>query len=40
MKYQKEEIEKFIEALDIVEVIGEYVNLKKVGSNYKGLSPF
>lgn len=40
MKYQKEEIEKFIEALDIVEVISEYVNLKKVGSNYKGLSPF
>lgn len=26
--------------LDIVEVIGEYVPLKRVGKNYRGLSPF
>lgn len=27
-------------ALDIVEVIGKYVDLKRAGSNYKGFSPF
>jgi len=26
--------------LDIVDVIGDFVNLKKSGQNYKGLSPF
>ncbi len=35
-----EELEKFINSLDIVEVIGEYVTLKKSGANYKGFSPF
>ena len=35
-----EELEKFINSLDIVEVIGEYVTLKKSGVNYKGFSPF
>ncbi len=38
--YKDSEIEKFIESLDIVQVIGEYVVLKKAGANYKGLSPF
>ena len=38
--YKKEEIEKVIENLDIVQVIGEYVTLKKAGANYKGFSPF
>ena len=38
--YEKKEIQKLIDNLDIVEVISEYVNLKKSGSGYKGLSPF
>lgn len=38
--YEKKEIQKLIDSLDIVEVISEYVNLKKSGSGYKGLSPF
>lgn len=40
MIYSAKEIQKLIDNLDIVQVIGEYVNLKKAGSNYKGLSPF
>ena len=40
MIYDEKEIQKLIDNLDIVQVIGEYVNLKKTGSNYKGLSPF
>ena len=40
MIYDEKEIQKLIDNLDIVEVIGEYVNLKKAGSDYKGLSPF
>lgn len=35
----QETIEKVFD-LDIVEVIGRYVELKKAGANYKGLSPF
>lgn len=38
--YKENEIQKLIDELDIVEVIGEYVVLKKAGVNYKGLSPF
>lgn len=33
-------IDKIMEATDIVEVIGEFVQLKKRGANYVGLSPF
>jgi DNA primase len=33
-------IDKIFAAIDIVEVIGDFVNLKKAGANYKGLSPF
>lgn len=33
-------IDKIIEATDIVEVIGEFVELKKRAANYVGLSPF
>ncbi len=36
----RELIERIIEANDIVEVIGEYVDLKKVGKNYRALCPF
>lgn len=33
-------IDRIFAAADIVEVIGEFVNLKKSGQNYRGLSPF
>ncbi len=33
-------IDKIFETADIVEVISEFVQLKKSGTNYKGLSPF
>jgi DNA primase len=33
-------IEKIFETADIVEVISEFVQLKKAGTNFKGLSPF
>ncbi|MBG15128.1 MAG: DNA primase [Crocinitomicaceae bacterium] len=36
----KETIDKIFESADIIEVIGQFVSLKKSGSNYKGLSPF
>ena len=32
----KETIEKIFDAADIVDVINDFVNLKKAGSNYKG----
>ncbi|BDU49735.1 DNA primase [Haliovirga abyssi] len=40
MGYNKKDVENLIENLDIVEIIGEYVELKKSGSGYKGLCPF
>lgn len=36
----KTTIDRIFEATDIVEVIGEFVQLKKRGANYVGLSPF
>lgn len=33
-------IEKVRDTADIVEVVGDFVQLKKAGSNYKGFSPF
>jgi DNA primase len=36
----KPTIDSIMEATDIVEVIGEFVQLKKRGANYVGLSPF
>jgi DNA primase len=36
----KATIDRIMEATDIVEVIGEFVQLKKRGANYVGLSPF
>ena len=36
----KETIEKIFDAADIVDVIGDFVNLKKSGSSFKGNSPF
>lgn len=40
MIYKKEDLEKLNMELDIVKVIGEYVELKKAGISYKGLCPF
>ncbi|MBK0381279.1 DNA primase [Mucilaginibacter segetis] len=36
----KPTIDRIMESTDIVEVIGEFVQLKKRGANYVGLSPF
>ncbi len=36
----KPTIDRIMEAIDIVEVVGEFVQLKKRGANYAGLSPF
>jgi DNA primase len=36
----KPTIDRIMEATDIVDVIGEFVQLKKRGANYVGLSPF
>ena len=36
----KPTVDRIMEAIDIVEVIGEFVQLKKRGANYVGLSPF
>lgn len=36
----RETIDKVFETARVEEVIGDFVNLKKAGANYKGLSPF
>jgi DNA primase len=36
----QETIGKIFDSADIVEVIGDFIHLKKSGSNFKGLSPF
>lgn len=36
----RETIDRIMEAARIEEVVGEFVNLKKSGKNYKGFSPF
>ena len=36
----QETINQIFEAADIVDVISEFVTLKKSGTNFKGLSPF
>lgn len=40
MKYRSEDIDNLINQLKIEEVVGEVVELKKSGANYKGLCPF
>lgn len=40
MYYKSEDIEKLIDELNIEDVVGEFVDLKKSGANYKGLCPF
>ena len=36
----QESIERVLQEVDIVDVIGEFVHLKRAGTNYKGLCPF
>ena len=36
----KATVDRIMETTDIVEVIGEFVQLKKRGANFVGLSPF
>ncbi len=36
----KQEIDRIIEAVDIVDLVSKYVRLEKSGKNYKGLCPF
>ena len=36
----KATVDKIMEAVNIVDVVGEFVNLRKAGVNYKGLCPF
>lgn len=40
MRYSDELIKEVSERNDIVEIVSEYVSLKKSGKNYKGLCPF
>ena len=40
MGFSADTIEKVRRACDLVEVAGSYVQLKRVGSNFRGLSPF
>jgi len=36
----RETVDKILDATNIVDVVGEFVNLRKAGVNYKGLCPF
>lgn len=36
----KETINRIYDAIDIIEVVEDFVQLKKAGQNYKGLSPW
>ncbi len=40
MRITKESIDQIYAAIDVVEVVGDFVNLKKRGANFAGLSPF
>ncbi|MDR1608042.1 MAG: DNA primase [Deltaproteobacteria bacterium] len=40
MYYSSEKIDEVIQAVDLVSLIRQYVDLKRVGSSYKGLCPF
>src|SRR5258706_441690 len=36
----RDQVEEVKQKIDIVDIISEYVTLKKAGSNFKGLCPF
>ncbi len=40
MKYREEDIQKLLDTLKIEDVVGQVVELKRSGANYKGLCPF
>lgn len=40
MQFNKEFIERVKTKLDIVEIVGEYIDLQKAGLNFKGICPF
>ncbi len=40
MKYREEDIQKLLDTLKIEEVVGQVVDLKRSGANFKGLCPF
>ena len=40
MRYSEQLIEEVTQRNDIIEIISEYVDLKKTGKNFKGLCPF
>ena len=40
MQKDFDDVEKIIEATDIVALVSKYVKLEKQGKNYKGLCPF
>lgn len=40
MRYKSEDINLLIDSLKIEDIVGEFVELKKTGANYKGLCPF
>ena len=40
MKVREDDVDKLLNSLKIVDVVGEVVELKKSGANYKGLCPF
>lgn len=40
MRYNEEDVQNIIQSLDIVDVIGKRIQLKKSGANYKGNCPF
>ncbi len=39
-RIDQETVQRIIEAADIVEVVGDFVKLRRSGANYKGLCPF
>lgn len=40
IEYSEYYIDSILDKINIVDVVGEYVRLTKIGSNYKGLCPF
>ena len=39
-KIDRETVQKILDAADIVEVVSDFVSLKRRGANYIGLCPF